>query len=115
MDIRMPQLDGLATTHRRAQRGSVSRIIMLTTFDPDELIVTALRNGAAGFLLKDTAPEDLVAAVRRAEPTLPPSVTAQLITAATTSQGDSRRGSAQALLDRLTERERQVALAVSEG
>ena len=66
MDVRMPRVDGLAATRRLRERGSPARILVLTTFDADDLVVAALRAGAAGFLLKDTAPADLVAAVRRA-------------------------------------------------
>lgn len=118
MDIRMPRTDGLAATRRLRERGSPARILVLTTFDTDELIVAALRAGAAGFLLKDTAPADLVAAVHRAargEPMLSPSVTTKLIAAVTRPTGDARRRTAAALLARLTEREREVAVAVSEG
>src|SRR5690606_28736102 len=74
MDIRMPRLDGIEATRRlRALPGA--RVIVLTTFDADDMIVEALRAGAAGFLLKDTPPDRLVAAVRAAasgEPTLSP-------------------------------------------
>src|SRR5690606_29537529 len=86
MDIRMPGLDGLAATRRLTERGSGARVIVLTTFDTDEMVLTALRHGAAGFLLKDTPPAELVDAVvrvARGEPMLSPSVTAQVITAAT--------------------------------
>jgi DNA-binding NarL/FixJ family response regulator len=119
MDIRMPRTDGLAATRRLRERGSPARILMLTTFDTDELVVAALRLGAAGFLLKDTAPADLVAAVRRAalgEPMLSPSVTTKLIAAVTRGGGDdTRRRTARALVARLTGREHEVAVAISEG
>ncbi len=118
MDIRMPRMDGLVATRRLRERGTSARIIVLTTFDTDEMVLTALRHGAAGFLLKDTGPADIVAAVRRAalgEPTLSPSVTTQLIAVATRQVDDSRQVKARALLARLTDREREVAVAVSEG
>ena len=117
MDIRMPRLDGLETTKSLTARGDQARVIVLTTFDTDELVLTALRHGAVGFLLKDTPPADLVDAVRRVaagESTLSPSVTAQLI-ATVTSGTDGRRQRASSLLDRLTEREREVAVSVGHG
>ncbi|POH69881.1 MULTISPECIES: response regulator transcription factor [Cryobacterium] len=117
MDIRMPRLDGLETTRALAARGDRTRVIVLTTFDTDELVLTALRHGAVGFLLKDTPPADLVDAVRRVaggESTLSPSVTAQLI-ATVTSGTDVRRQRAGTLLDRLTERELEVAISVGHG
>ncbi|MBB5867110.1 DNA-binding NarL/FixJ family response regulator [Allocatelliglobosispora scoriae] len=118
MDIRMPRMDGLAATRRLREQGSTARIIILTTFDADEMVLTALRHGAAGFLLKDTAPGDLVRAVHRVaqgEPMLSASVTTRLIAAVTASADDGRRERARALLARLTDREREVAIAVSEG
>ncbi|WP_335582793.1 response regulator transcription factor [Cryobacterium arcticum] len=117
MDIRMPRLDGLETTRSLTARGDRARVIVLTTFDTDELVLTALRHGAVGFLLKDTPPSDIVDAVRRVaagEPTLSPSVTAQLI-ATVTSGSDGRRQRASLLLGRLTEREREVAVSVGHG
>lgn len=117
MDIRMPRLDGLETTKMLTSRGDRTRVIVLTTFDTDELVLTALRYGAVGFLLKDTPPADLVDAVRRVasgESTLSPSVTAQLI-ATVTSGSDTRRQRANVLLGRLTEREREVAVSVGRG
>ncbi|GIF42927.1 response regulator [Actinoplanes xinjiangensis] len=118
MDIRMPRTDGLIATRRLQERGSPARILILTTFDTDEFVVAALRIGAAGFLLKDTPPADLVAAVRRAalgEPMLSPRITTKLIAAVTRPDGDARRRVARALLARLTHREHEVAVAVSQG
>jgi DNA-binding NarL/FixJ family response regulator len=118
MDIRMPRMDGLAATRRLLDRGTSARIIVLTTFDTDDMVVTALSYGAAGFLLKDTSPADLVDAVRRVaagQPILSPSVTAQLIATVTRPRDEAVQRSARARLARLTEREREVAEAVSEG
>jgi len=66
MDIRMPEMDGLEATRRilASQAGAGCRIIILTTFDLDQYVYTALTAGASGFLLKDVSPEQLVAAVR---------------------------------------------------
>lgn len=118
MDIRMPRMDGLVATRRMLDRGTSARIIVLTTFDTDDMVVTALGYGAAGFLLKDTSPADLVDAVRRVaagQPILSPSVTAQLIATVTRPRDEAVQRSARARLDRLTERERAVAEAVGEG
>jgi DNA-binding NarL/FixJ family response regulator len=118
MDIRMPRMDGLAATRRLVDRGTTTRIIVLTTFDADDMVLTALSHGAAGFLLKDTPPADLVDAVRRVaagQPILSPSVTAQLIASVTRPRDEPRQRTAQAKLDRLTDRERAVAEAVGEG
>jgi DNA-binding NarL/FixJ family response regulator len=64
MDVRMPGLDGIATTKALLERSPSSRVIILTTFDLDEYAFGGLRAGASGFLVKDTRPEDLLAAVR---------------------------------------------------
>jgi DNA-binding NarL/FixJ family response regulator len=114
----MPRMDGLVAARQLRDRGSPARVIVLTTFDTDELVFTALREGAAGFLVKDTRPADIVAAVRRVAlgaPMLSPSVTNRLIAMATRQGDDSRRRTARTLLARLTDREREVATAVAEG
>lgn len=118
MDIRMPRMDGLEATRRLVAAGTPSRIIVLTTFDTDDLVLEALRVGAAGFLLKDTPPPRLVAAVRSAaagEPTLSPSVTARLMASVSRSDDGRRRSGAKARLAALTEREHEVAVAVARG
>lgn len=118
MDIRMPRLDGLAAHRRLRERGTPARIILLTTFDTDELVLTALRDGAAGFLLKDTPPGDLVDAVRRVavgQPMLSPTVTARLIAAVAPAAGTDRQRAAKVRLARLTAREREVAESVAAG
>ncbi|MDX3659205.1 response regulator transcription factor [Streptomyces sp. ID05-26A] len=116
MDVRMPRMDGVRATIRLRERGTPSRILILTTFDTDELVLAALRAGANGFLLKDTVPEDVVAAVRRVaagEPALSPSVTNRVIAAAI--RPNTRQQAARALLASLTDRERAVALSISDG
>ncbi|PFG36978.1 LuxR family two component transcriptional regulator [Flavimobilis soli] len=128
MDIRMPRRDGLATTEALLAQRPDLRIIVLTTFDADDMVLGALRAGATGFLLKDTPPERLVRDVLAAaagEPTLSPSVTAQLIAAVATpsAPGDgripdepsARRTCARERLARLTERELEVAQAIGRG
>lgn len=118
MDIRMPRLDGLAATSLALSANADLKIIVLTTFDTDEMVLTALRNGASGFLLKDTPPEQLVAAVHRAalgDPILSPSVTAQLIASVAQRTDDDRGSQARKRLECLTEREREVAVAIGRG
>ncbi len=117
INIRMPRHDGIEAT-RRLVAGGTSRVIVLTTFDTDDMILEALRAGAAGFLLKDTPPDRLVAAVQAAaagEPTLSPRVAEQLITAVTRGSAPDGRRAAAARVAELTGRERDVALAVGRG
>jgi len=119
MDIRMPRLDGLEATARLMREKAPPKVIVLTTFDADDYVVRALRDGASGFLLKDTPPAHIVDAVHKVaagDHMLSPSVTAQLI--AKLGQGEqdlSRQTAAQGLLETLTTREREVAMAVGEG
>ncbi|MEU8168444.1 MULTISPECIES: response regulator transcription factor [unclassified Micromonospora] len=82
MDVRMPRLDGIEATRRLVAAGQAARIIMLTTFDLDEPVFSALRAGASGFLLKDIRPDELATAVRvvaRGEALLAPTVTRRLL------------------------------------
>lgn len=118
MDIRMPVTDGLRATEELRSRPEAPEVIILTTFDADEHVLRALRAGAAGFLLKDTSPEDLVAAVRRVargESVLSPSVTRQLIDRVSASDTDQRKRRAIAQLGTLSEREQEIAVAVGRG
>jgi len=123
MDIRMPRMDGLAATEAiRAAGGAAPAIVVLTTFDTDEHILRALRAGANSFLLKDTPPGEILAAVRRVvtgEPVLSPTVVRRLIGQLVRREdGDVRRRRAERArnaLATLTTRERDVALAVGEG
>ncbi len=119
MDIRMPRLDGIAACEQMVRaHGDASRVIVLTTFDTDEMVVRALRVGASGFLLKDTPPDRLVEAVRavhRGEPMLSPSVTASLMQQVAAAGGGGRRAEARGALGELTGREREVAMAVGRG
>jgi DNA-binding NarL/FixJ family response regulator len=118
MDIRMPELDGLEATRRISADPALAatRVVILTTFDLDAYVHDALRAGASGFLLKDTLPEDLLAAVRvvaAGDALLAPSVTRRLI------EEFARRPAGPAVDDErlasLTERERDVLVAVAGG
>jgi DNA-binding NarL/FixJ family response regulator len=118
MDIRMPGMDGLAATELLRKRERRPEIIVLTTFDIDDYVVRALRAGASGFLLKDTPPQDIVKAIRLVaggDPMLSPTVTRQLIDHVVDQGAGSRRSEAKASLERLSERERQVAIAIGHG
>jgi DNA-binding NarL/FixJ family response regulator len=118
MDIRMPAMDGLAATEALRARRDPPEVIILTTFDADEHVLRALRAGAAGFVLKDTPPGEIVAAVRRVaqgQPVLSPAVTRRLIARVAGSGHDRRRAHARDRLALLNDREREVAVAVGQG
>ena len=118
MDVRMPRMDGLAATAAVTALPAAPRVIVLTTFDLDEHVFGALRAGASGFLLKDTPPRELVAAVRvvaAGEAMLSPTVTRRLIGHFATTSDTSRAERARDRLDLLTARERDVLLAVGRG
>ncbi|MFG1944682.1 response regulator [Nonomuraea sp. NPDC048826] len=118
MDIRMPDVDGLAATEAVRAAKSPPEVVVLTTFHADAHVLRALRAGAAGFLLKDIPPGELVAAIRKVaagEPILSPAVTRQLISHVSNGGAGARADRARTLIDRLSEREREVALAVGQG
>jgi DNA-binding NarL/FixJ family response regulator len=118
MDIRMPGTDGLTATETLRRRPSPPHVVVLTTFDADAHVLRALRVGAAGFLLKDTPPDELVEAIRLAaqgRPVLSPEVTRRLIDRVTEPGPDARRDNARRRLAQLADRERAVALAVGTG
>jgi DNA-binding NarL/FixJ family response regulator len=117
MDVRMPGSDGLDATRRIVADPALAnvRVVILTTFDLDEYVFEALRAGASGFLLKDTEPVDLLAAVRavaRGDALLAPSVTRRLIEE---FAGRLREPRPSGTLDVLTEREREVVALVGGG
>jgi DNA-binding NarL/FixJ family response regulator len=118
MDIRMPGTDGLTATETLRRRPAPPHVIVLTTFDADAHVLRALRAGAAGFLLKDTPPDELVDAIRLAaqgRPVLSPEVTRRLIDRVAESGQDTRRTAARRRLGVLADRERAVAIAVGTG
>jgi DNA-binding NarL/FixJ family response regulator len=119
MDIRMPRVDGLAATEQLRARPDAPEVIVLTTFDADDHVVRALQAGAGGFLLKDTPPPEILRAIRlvaAGDPILSPAVTRRLIArVAGTQDPDGGRRRARLLLDRLSDREREVAIAIGQG
>ncbi|AXB41769.1 response regulator [Amycolatopsis albispora] len=117
MDIRMPGLDGLRALEQVAGLERPPKVIMLTTFDLDDYVHRALRAGAAGFLLKDTPPTELTAAIRTVaagNAMLAPTVTKRLITAFTERHPERARR-AREKLSALTDRERGVINAIAQG
>ena len=118
MDIRMPVLDGLAATRAVRARVLPPEVIVLTTFDADVHVLAALRAGAAGFLLKDTPPSRIVAAIREVmagQPVLSPGVIRTLIDRVAGADHSSARTGARARLAQLNDREREVARQVAAG
>jgi DNA-binding NarL/FixJ family response regulator len=115
MDIRMPKMDGLeATRILRADKRSDVRVLILTTFDPDEYVYQALRVGASGFVLKDIPPRELLAAVRvvaKGEALLAPSITRRLIA----QFAERLAPPASQELERLTDREAEVLRFMAKG
>lgn len=116
MDIRMPELDGLDATRAIVRSGSAARVLVLTTYDLDEYVVAALREGASGYLLKDVRPEDLLRAVRavaEGETMLAQTVMQRIVegflrAAPAAGRNDQR-------FERLSERERAVFTELARG
>ncbi|WTZ06234.1 response regulator transcription factor [Micromonospora sp. NBC_01392] len=118
MDIRMPGTDGLTATETLRGGSSAPQVIVFTTFDADARVLRALRAGAAGFLLKDTPPDELVVAIRHAaqgRPVLSPEVMRRLIARVADSEQDGRQQAARRRLDVLADRERTVAAEIGAG
>jgi DNA-binding NarL/FixJ family response regulator len=118
MDIRMPNVDGLTATQRIRSRPDPPQVIVLTTFCADDYVLEALRGGASGFLLKDTLPREIIQAVRTVaagSSVLSPAVIRGLIDFVADPASGSRRARARSRIDELTDREREVALALGHG
>ena len=120
LDVRMPVMDGLEAARRisASNAHAVTRILMLTTFDLDEYVFEALRAGASGFLLKDTPPVELLNAIRviaAGEALLAPSVTRRLIHEFASRPASPAGSEGARALEELTEREREVMIAVAQG
>jgi len=118
MDIRMPEMDGIEATRRITASGSTAdvRVLILTTFDLDEYVYAALRAGASGFLLKDTPPADLLAAIRviaAGDALLAPAITRRLIAEFARRPEPGRQPAA--TLDSVTDREREVLTLIARG
>ncbi len=116
MDVRMPNLDGIEATRLITGRENAPRVLILTTFDLDELVYGALHSGASGFVLKSRPVEELLAAIRviaAGEALLAPNVTRRLI--ARFAGAAQTKVSAPRGLDELTEREREVMVLVARG
>jgi DNA-binding NarL/FixJ family response regulator len=115
VDVRMPVLDGLAATRRIVEQTPGTRVLMLTTFGEDEVVFEALRSGASGFLLKDTRPEDLIAAVHAVgagEVRLDPAVTGAVVAHFRTHGAPHQ---ARRSVEALTPREREVLVLIARG
>lgn len=118
MDIRMPEMDGITATSALRRLAAPPHVIVLTTFQADEHVMSALRAGADGFLLKDTEPTEIINAIRlvaAGDAMLSPSVTRTLLSHLGNDEATERRRTAAQRLASLTEREREVAVAVGSG
>jgi DNA-binding NarL/FixJ family response regulator len=116
MDLQMPHVDGIAATRRLRARPNPPEVIVLTTFDADDNVLDALRAGASGYLLKDTAPARIAEAVARVaagDPILSPGITRKLMERTVTQTGAYER--ARDALAALTPREHDVAVAIGNG
>lgn len=116
MDVRMPDLDGIAATRELTRAAPEARVLILTTFEQDDYIFGALRAGASGFLLKRTRPEELIAAVHTVaagDSLLSPSITRRVIDRMAQQPTPALTG--QANLGELTPREREVLAHIARG
>jgi DNA-binding NarL/FixJ family response regulator len=115
MDVRMPVLDGVEATRLITEAGT-AKVLVMTTFDLDEYALSALKNGASGFMLKDTPPDHLVSALRSVasgDAVVSPSVTRRLLDRFLGATGGQLRDDT--MLDVLTDREREVLVLMAQG
>jgi DNA-binding NarL/FixJ family response regulator len=118
MDIRMAEMDGITATAALRRLDAPPQVIVLTTFQADEQVMSALRAGASGFLVKDTPPADIINAVRvvaSGAAIISPSVTRTLLSHFGDGQASERRQAAARRLALLTAREREVATEIGSG
>ena len=118
MDIRMVEMDGITATAALRRLNTPPQVIVLTTFQADEQVLSALRAGASGFLVKDTPPAEIINAVRlvaSGDAIISPSVTRTLLTHFGDAQASERHRAAAQRLSTLTDREREVARAIGSG
>jgi DNA-binding NarL/FixJ family response regulator len=119
MDLRMPKVDGLTALQLVRAQPSAPAVVVLTTFDTDEAVLRALRLGAAGFLVKDVPPTEIVRAIElvaAGESMLSPTVTRRLLDLlANDRDAEQRRAEAVAELRTLSPRDREIALAIAQG
>jgi DNA-binding NarL/FixJ family response regulator len=118
MDIRMAEMDGITATAALRRLDPPPQVIVLTTFHADEQVMSALRAGASGFLVKDTPPTEIINAVRvvaTGDAIISPSVTRTLLSHFGNTQASERRRAAARRLATLTDREREVAAAIASG
>jgi DNA-binding NarL/FixJ family response regulator len=118
MDVRMPEVDGIAATETIISENPDVRVLILTTFDLDEYAFAGLRAGASGFLLKNAAPDELVAAIRTVaagDAVVAPRVTRRLLDTFATRMPTSTQSSRDHRLAQLTDREREVLQAIAVG
>ena len=116
MDLRMPRTDGITATRRLRARPRAPEVIVLTTFAADENVLAGLRAGASGYLLKDSPPDQIVAAIHRVaagDPILSPAITRRLMDRAVATSGT--REQARAALADLTPREHEVVVGIARG
>jgi DNA-binding NarL/FixJ family response regulator len=117
-DVRMPMMDGIVATKAIVERCPDVRVLVVTTFNLDEYVLGALRAGAAGFLLKDVEPADLIAGIRtvmRGDSLVAPAATRSLVDYAMQQRVDGPGGVDDAVLDQLSEREREVLVLLARG
>ncbi|HEY9292022.1 MAG TPA: response regulator transcription factor [Microlunatus sp.] len=118
MDIRMPIMDGVEATRRLVTAGSPTRVLILTTFDLDEYVFAALKAGAAGFLLKDARPEELLSAIRSVaggDAVVAPSATRRLLAHVVQALPGDTAGQHDDKVNLLTAREVEVLQQIAAG